>query len=69
VAHLIHAMKLPPTALERAFELARSGGCAGLADIRRSLRAEGFSDKQVYGRSLQKQLMDLCKKSGPASVE
>lgn len=50
------------TVLERAFELARSGECAGLGDIRARLKAEKFQgvDDQLYGRALVRQLKTLC---------
>jgi hypothetical protein len=55
-------MSARPTTLQRAFELARSGVCRGLADIRERLKAERFMDvdQQLYGRSLQQQLKRLC---------
>jgi hypothetical protein len=44
------------TALERAFNLARSGKCRTVGDIRSRLKQEGYSDAQVIGSNLQKQL-------------
>ena len=49
-----------PTAVERAFELARSGRCAGVAQIRAQLKAEGHSGAQIWGPSLTRQLRALC---------
>jgi hypothetical protein len=49
--------------LERAFELARSGRCATVADIKRKLREEGYQDDQVEGRLLFSQLNSLMRKS------
>lgn len=49
-----------PTALERAFELARSGECAGVSDVKERLRAEGFAAEQVTGPVLGRQLRELC---------
>jgi hypothetical protein len=48
--------------LERAFELARSGECAGVQDIKARLKAEHFTgiDDQLYGPSLVRQLKQLC---------
>jgi hypothetical protein len=38
------------TALERAFELAKSGSsCASVDDIKRQLHAEGYSAAQIIG--------------------
>ncbi len=48
-----------PTALERAFELARSGDCHSVQEIRERLRAEGHVESQVTGPSLVRQLRDL----------
>jgi hypothetical protein len=62
------------TALERAFQLARSGRVAGLTEIITSLNREGYSSSQVEGRVLKRQLADLIKaarklneNSGPTS--
>jgi hypothetical protein len=49
-----------PTCIERAFELANSGSCAGVQDIRKQLRAEGYAETQLYGSALSRQLRDLC---------
>lgn len=48
------------TALERAFELARSGECHGTDEIRKRLNAEGYSGQQVTGPTLLRQLRELC---------
>ncbi|HEY5409852.1 MAG TPA: hypothetical protein VIJ94_03900 [Caulobacteraceae bacterium] len=53
-------MDFRPTALERAFALARSGEYAGVAEVRKQLKAEGYSDQQVNGPALMRQLRDLC---------
>jgi hypothetical protein len=52
----------PLTTLERAYELARSGHCVNLADIRRGLFAEGYDDAngQLNGPVLHKDLHRLC---------
>jgi hypothetical protein len=47
------------TALERAFELAKSGQCTTVEEIKKKLKAEGFQDNQVVGRTLTKQLREL----------
>ncbi len=49
--------------LERAFELARSGRCTTVADIKRKLREEGYQDDQIEGPSLFGQLNSLMRKS------
>jgi LmbE family N-acetylglucosaminyl deacetylase len=48
------------TALERAFELARSGECHGTDEIRKRLNSEGYSGQQVTGPTLLRQLRELC---------
>jgi hypothetical protein len=52
----------PPTTLERAFELARSGSCANVNDIRLQLRAERFDlvDAHLVGPAITRQLRELC---------
>ena len=49
------------TALERAFEMARSGNYASVADIKKQLKDEGFSVAQVTGPALSQQLRDLIR--------
>ena len=53
------AMQFRPTALERAFELAKSGDYETVSDIRKKLNSEGYSADQVSGRTLQRQLREL----------
>jgi LmbE family N-acetylglucosaminyl deacetylase len=52
-------MRSDLTALERAFELARSGKCLGVHDIVLHLHSEGYSVAQIEGPQLKKQLLDL----------
>ena len=47
------------TAIERAFEIARSGTCTTVEDIRKQLRAEGYDRDQIFGRELLRQLRTL----------
>ena len=51
-----------PTTLERAYELASSGECRGLGEIRERLKREGYRDVQgqLYGPTLAKALNRLC---------
>ena len=49
------------TALERAFQLARSGQVSQLKEIVSALRREGYSPDQIQGRALRRQLADLIK--------
>jgi len=47
----------------RAFELARSGACHSVEDIRRQLKSEGYSSYQEHlsGKLIKKQLLELMK--------
>jgi hypothetical protein len=51
-----------PTTLERAYQLARTGSCKGVGDIRAQLKREGFPDipGQLYGPTLARALNRLC---------
>ena len=57
------------TALERAFQLARSGSVAGLTEIVASLNREGYSANQIEGRLLKRQLADLIKAARKTTVD
>ena len=48
------------TAIERAFELAKSGDCENLSVLRKQLHAEGYAEYLLVGPSLSRQLRDLC---------
>jgi hypothetical protein len=50
-----------PSTVERAFELARSGACANLKEIRSRLSREGYLDAnvQISGPALARQLGEL----------
>ena len=52
-------MKDNRTAMERAFELAKSGSCGSLNELKRALRHEGYSLEYVVGRALTTQLRTL----------
>jgi hypothetical protein len=50
------------SALERAFQLARSGRVANVEDIKKRLKREGYDVSSAYdGRSLRSQLRHLIK--------
>jgi hypothetical protein len=53
-------MSQHPTALERAFALARAGDCPGTNEIRKQLKAEGYATHQLDGPALMRQLRQLC---------
>jgi hypothetical protein len=51
--------------LERAFELAKSGDCGSIDDIRRQLKSEHYAqvDAHLAGSTVRRQLLDLCKEA------
>jgi len=51
------------TALERAFELASSGACESVAEIKKALKSEGYAIQQITGRALGKQLTELIQRA------
>ena len=55
------------TSLERAFDLAASGSCAHVADIKKRLRDEGYSVEQVTGPRLEAQLRALIEAASAGS--
>jgi hypothetical protein len=52
-------MDSKPTALERAFQLAKSGRAGSLDDVRAQLKSEGYDLGQLVGPQLIKQLRKL----------
>lgn len=63
------SMTLRPTALERAFALAKSGDCAGPGEIKAALKSEGFSVDQISGPTLMRQLRALCAEARQEGAE
>lgn len=55
-------MTLRLTTVERAYQLARSGECATVSEIKARLRSEGYGDVagQLYGPTIQRSLRQLC---------
>jgi hypothetical protein len=47
------------TTIERAFELARSGECKTINEIRSRLKAEGYNQNLIEGRTLLLQLRTI----------
>jgi hypothetical protein len=66
-------MPLPPrpSTVERAFELARSGDCQGVADIVSALKRERHEsvDAHLAGPSLRRDLRRLCEASAAATAQ
>jgi hypothetical protein len=59
------------TAIERAFDSARSGACCTNLEIRKCLKEEGYNQDLIEGRSLLMQLRTLisaAKKMAPVLV-
>jgi LmbE family N-acetylglucosaminyl deacetylase len=56
-------METNRTALERAFELARSGKVFTVDELRRKLGSEGYMASQIDGRALSRQLRELIRES------
>lgn len=52
-------MELRKTALEQAFELARSGKCFTVDEIIKRLRTERYNAEQVQGPALRNQLLRI----------
>jgi hypothetical protein len=57
------------TTLERAFQVAKSGKCSSVADLKKQLRAEGYVIAQITGRTLVKQLEVLIKTARRHTLE
>ena len=49
--------------LERAFELAKTGSCVSVVEIKKRLSAEGYSTAPITGKTLSKQLVALISQS------
>ena len=56
-------MEFKKTALERAFELARSGKCLTIRDIAFQLHVEKFDISHLEGPALRKQLIELIEEA------
>jgi hypothetical protein len=62
-------MKPNVSALERAFELARTGRFTTIDDLKRKLRDEGYPLGQLVGPYLLKQLQQVMMESDPAATK
>lgn len=62
---LLWGMDQNKTALERAFELARTGRYPTVELIRRAISAEGYFQNQLEGRDLMRQLRAIIAASTP----
>jgi hypothetical protein len=50
-----------PTALERAFQLAKSGRCVSIEEIDKILKRERYSPKQTSGPALRRQIREVIR--------
>jgi hypothetical protein len=62
-------MEADVNARERAFELARTGRCLSIKEIRARPHAEGYSERSVVGKYLSAQLRQLIREANPKSYE
>ncbi len=64
------AMTQRLTTIERAYELANSGECATVGEIKARLKAERFADVdgQLYGRTMMTALRKLCTEARAAAT-
>ena len=62
----LQGMQANTTALERAFELARSQACISIVEIKQRLNAEGYSNDVIMGRQLLAQLKAVIEKAARA---
>jgi len=56
------------TALERAFDLAKSGACSSFNDLAHCLKLEGYSLASIEGFALRKQLRAIIREARGAPV-
>ena len=63
---MLCGMDTHKTTLERAFDIARSGGCVGVADLVKRLKLEGYNSRQIEGPHLKKQLAHLISEAKSA---
>ena len=64
-------MTLPPSTLERAFQLARTGECLNLSEIRQRLKRERHDqvDAHLQGHAIGRQLKALCEEARKTRTE
>lgn len=64
-------MTFRPTTLERAYQLAESGQCRTVSDVKRRLSEEGFDRvaDQLYGPSITNALRDRCARTYKPEVD
>jgi len=60
---MLSDMDTQKTTLERAFDMARTGGDERLSDLIGRLNREGYDGRQVQGPILKRQLSNLIKEA------
>jgi hypothetical protein len=55
-------------ALERAFQIARSGSVASVVEVKKALKSEGFDTRALEGRSLTRQLTQIIREAKATSA-
>lgn len=55
-------MTFRPTTIERAYQLAKSGSCRTVSDVKDGLRSEGYANVQdhLHGPTIARALRSLC---------
>ena len=66
---MLGVMDNSKTALQRAFELARSGKYAVVGELRTMLKQEGYAANQLDGPALGRQLREVMRKSKVIDVD
>jgi hypothetical protein len=63
LTHMSRDIEKHITAIERAFEIARSGVARNVDEIKKRLRDEGYDQDQIYGKALSRQLMEIARRA------
>lgn len=63
-------MTFRPTTLERAYQLAESGACRTVSDVKQALQSEGYDRIQdsLYGGTITSALRKLCQENYAGAV-
>lgn len=64
-------MTYRPTTIERAYQLAESGECRTVSEVKQRLSAEGYDriNDQLYGSTVTAALRDRCQKAWKPAEE
>jgi hypothetical protein len=55
--------------IERAYQLAKSGGCRTVTDVKKRLSAEGYPANDLIGKALIDDLLRQCRLANGLSAE